>query len=909
MNFLFVYSDDQHEWNSSEWRCVIPAEAIDRHTAHKARLLSIADFANRSPKAEELCSEADIVIVERSLYGQILTAIMHWKAQGKGIIANFDDAYHLLPEENFSHDFWLKGISQKKENGEIIERIIDPPPITQFKWGLRMVHGAIVASKKLVEDWKNYTDVRHLPMYLDFSRYRNITPQDNQGIIIGWSGSMSHLHSFSEGILDALESVCRARPQVKLKIGNDRRIYDRLQVAENQKMLTPWVPYEEWPSVLGSYDIGLAPMEGEFDARRSWVKVLEYMAMKIPWVASRSPAYQGLGQYGQLIENSSRTWADTLLKMVDEIEHYKKHAAEVAYEFALRQSSQENAEHIVNVLTDIVSKDKSYQQAKPVIGSTSKPDESLSKQWLKNTAKYLEKGELNKARLEVDKILESKPGHEKAFSLFQEINKQRREQDLPYLFPAGLGSAQTVDGISGLLTQGDLQALAFSAKQSEGICVNVGVFNGLSTYFIAKTNPDLEVYGIDAYQGMSAQKKYQDLDQMKIAQQNLAHRDNAHLIVGRSADIAADWNRKISFLFIDGNHSVEGAFQDFKFWAPFLTSGGLIAIHDAYRKVNPGITKVRKKSDLHGPDMLCNQLEENEQYEFVMVKGCTEVWRKKNKQSKTLNTGQHKKTNKMENNFRGTLLQIGLESTALLSPSNRFHILEIGCMYREQEGLSTYHLAKFQSKRSGDRKFISIDSNPEHIQAAKKMIADRDKNINQYVHFLLGHSLEKLPEALNHLGPIDFAFLDGGAHPEVCLQEFEQTANSLADHGLIILDDLQNFKPSELYPLSRPYGKGTLILPALIISKYLTEINQVDGGTPSSNIDQKYENKSKLLTGLKNTEHVNLLGSKDFKVISIRNHSLLIWGNHSQIDLFVTQLGNQFPDLEKITAHEIFLKK
>ena len=357
MRIVFVFADNKQEWNSSEWRCVIPAEAIDRSPEHQARLLAAAEFANRTPQADQLCGEADVIVVERNLFGPVLTTIMHWKALGKGVIATFDDAYQLLPENNLSHDFWIKGIARKKHNGRVTEEIIDPPPITQFQWGLRMVDGAVVASQKLVEDWEEFTDVRHLPMFLDLDRYRNLPEKDpeDDAVVIGWSGSLSHLHSFSDGILKALERVARARPQVRLKIGNDRRIYDKLNVPECQKELTPWVPYEEWPEVLSSYDIGLAPMEGEFDARRSWVKVLEYMAVKTPWIASRSPAYQELEAYGQLVKNTAEAWEKALLNTVDHIQDFRRQAGGEPYQFALNQSAENNVDHMIEIFRSLIN--------------------------------------------------------------------------------------------------------------------------------------------------------------------------------------------------------------------------------------------------------------------------------------------------------------------------------------------------------------------------------------------------------------------------------------------------------------------------------------------------------------------------------------------------------------------------
>jgi predicted O-methyltransferase YrrM len=38
--------------------------------------------------------------------------------------------------------------------------------------------------------------------------------------------------------------------------------------------------------------------------------------------------------------------------------------------------------------------------------------------------------------------------------------------------------------------------------------------------------------------------------------------------------------RPVDFLFIDGDHSYEGAKRDFELWSPLVRSGGLVAFHD-----------------------------------------------------------------------------------------------------------------------------------------------------------------------------------------------------------------------------------------------------------------------------------------------------------------------------------------
>ena len=53
-------------------------------------------------------------------------------------------------------------------------------------------------------------------------------------------------------------------------------------------------------------------------------------------------------------------------------------------------------------------------------------------------------------------------------------------------------------------------------------------------------------------------------------------------IVGRSVDIAKRWRTPLSFLFIDGGHTMEHALNDYRGWTPHVMPGGLIAIHDVF---------------------------------------------------------------------------------------------------------------------------------------------------------------------------------------------------------------------------------------------------------------------------------------------------------------------------------------
>jgi N-succinyldiaminopimelate aminotransferase len=53
-------------------------------------------------------------------------------------------------------------------------------------------------------------------------------------------------------------------------------------------------------------------------------------------------------------------------------------------------------------------------------------------------------------------------------------------------------------------------------------------------------------------------------------------------IVGRSARVAQVWRGLLGMVFIDGGHTDEAAQTDYEGWAPFVTLGGALVIHDVF---------------------------------------------------------------------------------------------------------------------------------------------------------------------------------------------------------------------------------------------------------------------------------------------------------------------------------------
>lgn len=351
MKVVYVYADSPQEWNCSQWNCINPTEAINRTGTHQATAIYINEFNQNTELANKACSEADIIVVERNYFGDTLTMIQYWKVRNKTLIGIFDDAYDIMHPKNISYRFWTFGeIQVKNEEGKNVTAVIKPHPLQQFKWGIKTLKGIQVPSVNLAKDWSKYNTTYYVHNYLDANKYmgaERLYPHDE--IVIGWCGSLSHHSSFTDsGVLYALKRITQKYKNVKILISGDKRVYDLLDT--DRKIFHPFIPAEQWTGLLKTLDIGLAPLSGEYDKRRSWIKGLEYMALKIPWVGSNYETYSELSNFGLLTENGGKNWEYAISEMLDNYKMYKEKAETIGYEFALEQSIDKNIEPVTLAL-------------------------------------------------------------------------------------------------------------------------------------------------------------------------------------------------------------------------------------------------------------------------------------------------------------------------------------------------------------------------------------------------------------------------------------------------------------------------------------------------------------------------------------------------------------------------------
>lgn len=110
--------------------------------------------------------------------------------------------------------------------------------------------------------------------------------------------------------------------------------------------------------------------------------------------------------------------------------------------------------------------------------------------------------------------------------------------------------------------------------------VEIGVFEGLTTAVIANAmSPSGEFYAIDPFfkgrigicWGKLIAKKY-------LKYEGLAPR--VSLVECLSTEAVNKLIGSFDFVFIDGDHSLEGIKQDYSDWAGRIDRGGILALHD-----------------------------------------------------------------------------------------------------------------------------------------------------------------------------------------------------------------------------------------------------------------------------------------------------------------------------------------
>src|SRR5215813_5330976 len=154
----------------------------------------------------------------------------------------------------------------------------------------------------------------------------------------------------------------------------------------------------------------------------------------------------------------------------------------------------------------------------------------------------------------------------------------------------------------GFMPQAEGEALfaTAAAYASVGPILEVGTYCGKSTIYLAAAAEQTGqvVLTVDHHRGSEENQpgwEYHDaelvdpavglLDTLPWFRSTLATtglEQHVIAIVGRSAAVARLWHEPLGMLFIDSGHTDAAASADYEGWAPQISMGGALAIHDVF---------------------------------------------------------------------------------------------------------------------------------------------------------------------------------------------------------------------------------------------------------------------------------------------------------------------------------------
>jgi MMP 1-O-methyltransferase len=167
-------------------------------------------------------------------------------------------------------------------------------------------------------------------------------------------------------------------------------------------------------------------------------------------------------------------------------------------------------------------------------------------------------------------------------------------------FPADL--AQMAESARGFMPPPEGRALYDTAiaYAPRGPVAEIGTYCGKSTIYLAAAAREAGqfVITVDHHHGSEENQpgwEYHDpglvdpatgrMDTLPHFRSTLAAtglEEHVIAIVGRSADVAGLWRMPLGMLFIDGGHTDAAAAADYEGWAPWVSEGGALAIHDVF---------------------------------------------------------------------------------------------------------------------------------------------------------------------------------------------------------------------------------------------------------------------------------------------------------------------------------------
>jgi glycosyltransferase involved in cell wall biosynthesis len=180
---------------------------------------------------------------------------------------------------------------------------------------VRLADVVVTTSEPLAQAYRELgaERVRVIENYLG-DHYADLERTPHDGLVLGWAAWVDHQADWAElGLHAVVSRLLAAHPQLRVEsVG----MID-LDLPRDRYTRDKPVAFDALGARLTRFDVGIAPIaENPFNRSRSNIKLKEYAAAGVPWLASPIGPYAGLGekQGGRLVPDDR--WHEALDELI-----------------------------------------------------------------------------------------------------------------------------------------------------------------------------------------------------------------------------------------------------------------------------------------------------------------------------------------------------------------------------------------------------------------------------------------------------------------------------------------------------------------------------------------------------------------------------------------------------------------
>jgi glycosyltransferase involved in cell wall biosynthesis len=320
---------------NSNYRAYQPLAAVARR-GHEV----LRNFRGRPVALQQLLS-CDVVHVHRIAGAEVRALARRLQDAGVGLVWDNDDDISALPRSN-PHHRRLGAAGRRELVAGTSQMILLADVVTTPSATLAAKYREVGAA-----------DVRVLENRLP-REFVGVKPLAHEGVVIACLAGLEHRIDYEQlGLRETLAQLLDAHPDLRLlTIGHG------LGLAPERTEHHPLVGFLDLIRTLARADVGIAPLADiPWNRARSNVKLKEYAAAGLAWLASPVGPYAGMGERhgGRLVPDEG--WREALERLVVDArerrklakrgakwvkgESVERHAAE--WEAALRDAASRRA--------------------------------------------------------------------------------------------------------------------------------------------------------------------------------------------------------------------------------------------------------------------------------------------------------------------------------------------------------------------------------------------------------------------------------------------------------------------------------------------------------------------------------------------------------------------------------------